>query len=230
MNTFTSKFTSLVVSIMLTMSVITMSNAAELNLPGFSGSINTTVTSGVSMRVARDCLSVRGTKYLDGDTDGKFLAKVTNDQTAANLPIYNSDGEGCATRYTDGYGNTGRTDSGARNLIGANADNGRTNFDGGDIFDITQKAYSEIIGTTDNGASVNLSFIGTYNPLVDVNGNPEFAPFSSKQQDEIESDLTLLNAYISQDLNMDHSVTIGRFVTSWGESTFIPIGTNWNKS
>ena len=25
---------------------------------------------------------------------------------------------------------------------------------------------------------------------------------------------------------MDHSVTIGRFVTSWGESTFIPIGMN----
>jgi hypothetical protein len=171
-------------------------------------------------------LSVRGTKYLDGDTDGAFLAKVTADQTAANLPIYNSDGEGCATRYTDGYGNTGRTDSGARNLIGQNADNGRTNFDAGDIFDITQKAYSEIVGRTDDGMSVNLSFVGTYNPLVDVNGNPEFAPFSSTQQDEIESDLTLLNAYISRDLNMDHTVTVGRFVTSWGESTFIPIGMN----
>ena len=113
-----------------------------------------------------------------------------------------------------------------RDLISANADNGRTNFDGGDIFDITQRVYSEIIGNTDDGTSVNLSFVGTYNPVVDVNGNPEFAPFTSKQQDEIESDLTLLNAYVTKDLNMDHSVTIGRFVTSWGESTFIPIGMN----
>ena len=31
---------------------------------------------------------------------------------------------------------------------------------------------------------------------------------------------------MTQDLNMDTSVTIGRFVTSWGESTFIPIGMN----
>ena len=74
--------------------------------------------------------------------------------------------------------------------------------------------------------SVNLSFVGTYNPVVDVNGNPEFAPFDSKQQDDIETDLRLLNAYVTQDLNMDHSVTVGRFVTSWGESTFIPIGMN----
>lgn len=226
MNTFTSKFTSLLASIILVMSISTFTNAQELNLPGFSGTINTTVTSGVSMRLDRDCLSVRGTKYLDGDTGGAFLAKVTNDQSAADLPVFNSDGEGCAQRYTDGYGNTGRLDSGARNLIGQNADNGRTNFDGGDIFDVTQKVYSEIIGRTDDGMSVNLSFVGTYNPLVDVNGQPEFAPFTSKQQDEIESDLTLLNAYVSHDLNMDHSVTAGRFVTSWGESTFIPIGMN----
>jgi hypothetical protein len=208
------------------MSISTFTNAQELNLPGFSGTINTTVTSGVSMRLDRDCLSVRGTKYLDGDTGGAFLAKVTNDQSAADLLVFNSDGEGCAQRYTDGYGNTGRLDAGPRNLIGQNADNGRTNFDGGDIFDITQKVYSEIIGRTDDGMSVNLSFVGTYNPLVDVNGQPEFAPFTSKQQDEIESDLTLLNAYVSHDLNMDHSVTAGRFVTSWGESTFIPIGMN----
>ena len=226
MNTFTSKFTSLLASIILVMSISTFTNAQELNLPGFSGTINTTVTSGVSMRLDRDCLSVRGTKYLDGDTGGAFLAKVTNDQSAADLLVFNSDGEGCAQRYTDGYGNTGRLDAGPRNLIGQNADNGRTNFDGGDIFDITQKVYSEIIGRTDDGMSLNLSFVGTYNPLVDVNGQPEFAPFTSKQQDEIESDLTLLNAYVSHDLNMDHSVTAGRFVTSWGESTFIPIGMN----
>jgi hypothetical protein len=226
MNTLKLKFISALSSLVLLLSISTYVSAADLNLPGFSGTVNTTVTSGVSMRLDRDCLGVRGTKYLDGDTEGKFLAKVTAEQTATNLPIFNSDGEGCATRYTDGYGNTGRLDAGARNLIGANADNGRTNFDGGDIFDITQRVYSEIIGNTDDGTSVNLSFVGTYNPVVDVNGNPEFAPFTSKQQDDIESNLTLLNAYVSKDLNMDHSVTIGRFVTSWGESTFIPIGMN----
>jgi hypothetical protein len=59
MNTFTSKFISLLASIMLVISIATLSKAAEINLPGFSGSINTTVTSGISMRVERDCLTCK---------------------------------------------------------------------------------------------------------------------------------------------------------------------------
>jgi hypothetical protein len=77
MNTLKSKFISALSSLILLLSIGTYVSAAELNLPGFSGTVNTTLTSGVSMRVERDCLSVRGTKYLDGDTSGKFLAKVT---------------------------------------------------------------------------------------------------------------------------------------------------------
>ncbi|MDC1303016.1 DUF1302 domain-containing protein [Pelagibacterales bacterium] len=226
MDLFKSKLISILSVAILTLSIGTIASAQELNLPGFSGTVNTTVTSGVSMRVERNCLSVRGTQYQDGDTGDKFAALIASEQSAADAVTFLAEGEGCATRYTDGYGNTGSVNSGARDLISANADNGRTNFDGGDIFDITQRVYSEIIGNTDDGTSVNLSFVGTYNPVVDVNGNPEFAPFTSKQQDDIESNLTLLNAYVSKDLNMDHSVTIGRFVTSWGESTFIPIGMN----
>ena len=203
-------------------------SAQELNIPGFSGSINTTVTSGISVRTGRDCLSVRGSKYLPGDTGGAYATSINANGNIADADksVFLTDGEGCAQRYTDGYGNTGLSTSGARALISANADGGRTNFDGGDVFDVTQRLYSEIVGNTDDGTSVNLSFVGTYNPLVDVNGNPEFAPFDTKQQDEIESELRLLNAYVTKDLNMDHTMTIGRFVTSWGESTFIPIGMN----
>jgi hypothetical protein len=221
MNTLTSKITSALSSIILLLSIGTFASAQELNLPGFSGSINTTVTHGVSMRLTRDCESVRGTKYLDGDTGDKYTTAV-----AGFADAFKVDGEGCAPHRTDGYGNTGLVTSGPQNLIGANGDGGRTNFDGGDIFDVTQRVYSEITGNTDDGMSVNLSVVGTYNPLVDVNGNPDFAPFDSQQQDDIETNFRLLNAYVTQDINMDHSVTLGRFVTSWGESTFIPIGMN----
>ena len=227
MNLFKSKITSILSGVVLSLTFGTFVSAQELNLPGFSGTLNTTLTSGVSMRVERDCLSVRGQKYMSSD-DGDYTAHVNADSdiAAADKSIYLTDGEGCARRYTDGYGNTGAATSGAQSLISANGDNGRTNFDAGDIFDVTQRVFSEIVGSTDDGMSVNLSFVGSYNPVVDVNGNPEFAPFSSKQQDDIETNLTLLNAYVSKDLNMDHSVTAGRFVTSWGESTFIPIGMN----
>jgi hypothetical protein len=227
MNTLKLKFISALSSLVLLLSISTYVSAADLNLPGFSGTVNTTITSGVSMRVERNCLSVRGSKYLPSD-DGDYTAHINADSgiSASDKSVFLTDGEGCAKRYTDGYGNTGASTSGARSLISENADNGRTNFDGGDIFDVTQRVFSEIVGSTDDGTSVNLSFVGTYNPVVDVNGNPEFAPFTSEQQDDIESDLTLLNAYVSKDLNMDHTITVGRFVTSWGESTFIPIGMN----
>jgi hypothetical protein len=226
MDLFKSKLISILSVAIPTLSIGTIASAQELNLPGFSGTVNTTVTSGVSMRVERNCLSVRGTQYQDGDTNDKYATLIASEQSASDALVFLAESEGCATRYTDGYGNTGSINSGPRNLISANGDNGRTNFDGGDIFDITQRVYSEIIGNTDDGTSVNLSFVGTYNPVVDVNGNPEFAPFTSKQQDDIESNLTLLNAYVSKDLNMDHTLTVGRFVPSWGESTFIPIGMN----
>ena len=228
MNLFKSKITSILSVVVLTLTFGTFVSAQELNLPGFSGTINTTLTSGISMRLERECLSVRGTKYQDDSlfSTSKFINLINSEQSAADRAVFLAEGEGCATRHTDGFGNKGSINSGARSLISANADNGRTNFDGGDIFDVTQRVYSEITGDTDDGMSVNLSFVGTYNPVVDVNGNPEFAPFSTKQQDDIESNLTLLNAYVSKDLNMDHSITVGRFVTSWGESTFIPIGMN----
>jgi hypothetical protein len=226
MNTLTSKFISALSSIVLLLSISTYVTAAELKLPGFSGTVNTTITSGISMRVDRDCLGVRGAQYLPDDTGGAYATKIADEQSASDATVYLTEGIGCAKRYTDGYGNTGSTTSGPRNLISENADNGRTNFASGDVFDVTQRVYSEIIGSTDNGTSLNLSFVGTYNPLIDVNGNPEFAPFSNGQIDELESDLSILNAYVTRDLNMDHSITAGRFVTSWGESTFIPIGMN----
>jgi hypothetical protein len=221
MNLFKSKITSILSSVVITLTLGTFASAQELNLPGFSGTLNTTVTSGVSMRIERDCESVRGTQYLDGDTGSAYATAVASFDAAFKV-----DGEGCAPYRTDSYGNTGLSTSGPQHLIGANSDGGRTNFDGGDIFDVTQRVYSEITGKTDDGMSVNLSFVGSYNPLIDISGNPTFDPFDNKQQDEIETNLTLLNAYVTRDLNMDHSVTIGRFVTSWGESTFIPIGMN----
>jgi hypothetical protein len=207
MNTITSKLISALSSFVLLLSISGSVYAEELNFPGFSGSINTTVTSGISLRTDRDCLSVRGSQLLPGD-NGRYASAIALEQTTADQSVFLSDGDGCAKRYTDGYGNTGLSTSGARSLIGANADNGRTNFDNGDVFDVTQRVFSEIVGNIDDGTSVNLSFVGTYNPVVDVNGNPDFAPFTSKQQDDIESSLTLLNAYVSRDINMDHAVTV----------------------
>ena len=221
------KIKTILSSLIFVIGSITFVNATEINMPGFTGTMNTTVTSGFSMRTERNCLSVRGEKTLGAADTGSAFANYVNSNYASTSSVYLDDGEGCAARYVDGYGNVGSANAGARDLISFNADNGRTNYDAGDIFDLTQRLYSEITGTTDAGTGVNISFVGRYNPLVDITGNPDFAPFNTDAQDEIETNIDLLNAYITQDVAaIDAELTAGRFVTSWGESTFIPIGMN----
>ena len=51
-------------------------------------------------------------------------------------------------------------------------------------------------------------------------------PFTSDQLDEIETNIDILDLYVTADLTPDLTMNAGRFVTNWGESTFIPIGMN----
>jgi hypothetical protein len=99
------------------------------------------------------------------------------------------------------------------------------NFPGsGDIIDATQKAFTEISGTTDSGMGVNISFIGSVNPVLELN-QAAWRKLTSAAEDELESDLTLLDAYITTQTD-DFDISIGRLATSYGEATFLPIGMN----
>ena len=53
-------------------------HAAEINQGAFSGNINTTVSSGFSMRVQeRDCLMIDGYKYSEAETtDAAVIAGI----------------------------------------------------------------------------------------------------------------------------------------------------------
>ena len=85
-------------------------HAAEINQGAFSGNINTTVSSGFSMRVQeRDCLMIDGLKYSEAETtDAAVIAGIISGRSAsANLNTYVSgSGGGCAGVRTDDYGNT----------------------------------------------------------------------------------------------------------------------------
>ena len=185
-----SKIKSLITTLVFLLTSFAYVNAAEINMPGFTGTINSTATTGLSIRLDRNCLSVRGQQSTDSTYQAWVAANVaTADQSAF---YSNQAPEGCAKRYTDGYGNTGND---PRNLISENADDGNMNIDGGEIFDQTTRVYSEIIGTTDAGVGVNLSFVGSYNAL-DTFSTDDFAPFSNEELDDIETNLDLLNAYV----------------------------------
>ncbi len=245
MNKFIKSTLAFVATAVISVGSLQSVQAEALNLPGFSGSINTTVSSGFSMRVAeRDCRLLPGYSYTvgsgpeaveagEGANTAATLAGVISGRGAAAgagdttnlLTVNQGSGQGCGRPTADTYGNT------SDDLFDKGSDNnndGNENFDQGDIFSATQKLYSEITGSTDSGMGVNISFMGTYNPALDIN-SPNFKQLTSAAKDEFESDLELLNAYFttSQDVGDSYlDITAGRFVTSWGESTFIPVGMN----
>ena len=219
MNTYTSKLIPLLASLVLIVSVGSFASAKEINTPNFNGSINTTLSSGLTIRASeRDCRANIGWNYT---------STVTSDiNNLAWGSLYSKNGAGCDSYRTDAYGNT------STELIGyagsnPNNDDGNLNYDNGDIINLTQKFYTEVIGDA-NGVGVNLSLTGSYNPVDDINA-PNFKQLKSNALDSQEQDLTLLNAYITTEFDTGNNfidATIGRSVVSWGEATFIPITAN----
>lgn len=195
------------------LSTASIASAKEINTESFSGTINTTLSSGFTIRASeRDCKASFGYTYTS-------VVDAWGTVTSQN-------GQGCSGYRTDGFGNTSTE---YINIPGSNpnSDDGNLNFDQGDVVNATQKFYTEIIGNT-NGVGVNLSLTGSYNPVNDINA-PDFKKLKANALDSQEQDLSLLNAYITTDYEIGDNfldVTLGRSVVSWGEATFIPITAN----
>jgi hypothetical protein len=208
MHTLKTLMLKISASILLILSTITLSNAAELNTESFSGTINTTLTSGLTIRTERDCENLDGYSY-----------------TGALGTYVDGSGEGCATALSDTYGNT--TTKQLSRSSGSN-DDGSMNFDSGDVVSAKQKFYTEIIGTFSSGIGANLSFTGFTDPTLDIS-SPLYAPLTASAKNDFERDFDILNAYVYGSTDVAEGYvdwTIGRQVTNWGEATFIPIGMN----
>ena len=217
-------------------------NALEVNFPGFSGTVNTTLTSGFAMRTEdNNCLGLPGytaaasTSTLSATGAALVAAGRTPTNTAAMDSIVaasvanqtSKNGAGCATNMTDGYGNTSVD---PLNIGNQNADDGKMNFpDSGDFINATTKMFTEINGYTDGGTGITLSFIGSVNPVLDIN-DAAFRALTNKAEDELEQDITLIDAYITQSIDLPGGdyvdLSFGRLATSFGEATFLPIGMN----
>jgi len=210
--------------------------AADLNVPGFTGTVNTTVSSGFSVRSSdRNCKLQDGYTYnVDKtklSTAGQMLvASETVLSEAQVLSGFDKNAEysgSCAGFRTDAYGNTSTN---VIELGNVNADDGNLNFDSGDVIDATQKIFTEISGTHESGVGIGLSFIGSYNPVLNLT-DESFRALTNSASDELESDVQLLDAYLTTSFDAGEGlgfvdITAGRYVTSWGEATFIPVGLN----
>ena len=242
MNLFKSKITSILSGVVLTLTIGTFASAQELNLPGFSGSINTTVTSGATVRTEdNNCLLQDGYEYtrtladagttslgaaFSGATGQQYLGSRAAAVISATLYDSTRNNAGCGGARVDGYGNTSTNHLSYGSV---NSDDGRLNFpNSGDFIDSTSKFFTAINGKTDSGLSVGISLIGNYNPVLDLN-TPEFKQLTGAAKSELESDLQILDAYVAGSADFNDSYIdyqIGRFVTSYGEATFLPIGMN----
>ena len=242
MNLFKSKLITIISAVVILFTTPTLLSAKELNLNGFSGTMSTTITSGVTVRTEdNNCLLQDGYNYTRTIADvgtnslGAAFGNITAQQyvgsrTAAvqTATFYDAtrNNAGCATARTDGYGNTSTNHLAIGDV---NSDDGRLNFpNSGEVIDSTTKFFTAINGKTDSGLSVGISLIGNYNPVLDLNA-PNFKQLTNKAKSELESDLQIVDAYVagSADFNDNYlDYQLGRFVTSWGEATFLPIGMN----
>ena len=219
-----SKVKTLIAAVVFLVAGLSFAHAEEFSYPGFSGNINTTLTTGLQIRTDENCLGQTGFRNVAGDSTFAAAVNANRSADAAALLV---DGEpGCGKIHIDGYGNPYDPRGSARELISGNADDGRMNFGKGDIFNSTTRVFTEIDGTMDNGVGVTASFVGAYNPITSFT-NPTWAPFTSDALDDIETNLDVLDLYITTDIaELDATLNVGRYVTNWGESTFIPVGMN----
>ena len=213
MQALSTRLTKIFFVAIFALSSISIVSAQEVNTENFSGTVNTTVTSGFTLRASeRSCEVSFGYKHTS-------IVDAWGSVTSQN-------GQGCSGYRTDGFGNTSTE---YINIAGSNSntDDGNLNYDQGAVVNATQKFYTEIIGDA-NGVGVNLSLTGSYNPVHDINA-PDFKKLKANAQHSLEQDLTLLNAYITTDFEVGDNfvdATIGRSVISWGEATFIPVTAN----
>ncbi len=223
-------------SVILLATLTTNSFSLEVNNGALVGSLNTTVSSGFSLRAQeRDCKMIDGYTYSETDTTGAAViagiiagrqAAGSTGSASSNLNTYiTGSGQGCATFRTDAYGNTGTK---YLDIYGNTNNDGNLNYNQGDIFSATQKIYSEFTGTLNGSTGIKISGIGSYNPALDIS-SPRFQQLNSEAEDAFQSDFTLLDAYISESFDVGDTFVdfqVGRYVTSWGEATFLPIGMN----
>jgi hypothetical protein len=241
MDLIKSKFITIISALAIIVTANTFVIAQELNIPGFSGTINTTLTSGFTARVSdQNCELNDGysNTYVAGDITSTAQAPLGGAGGAAAfatksaafqkiiLAPYSKNNEGCSTKSsTDDFGNVS---SDHINIGNVNSDDGRLNFVQGDVVDATQRFFTSVSGKTDSGLGVNISVAGSVNPVLDIT-DPAFKKLSAKAENTLDHDLSLLDAYITTSFDTADSyvdLTLGRHVTSWGEATFIATGLN----
>tara|TARA_Y200000002_G_scaffold105564_1_gene86077 strand:+ start:10 stop:2682 length:2673 start_codon:yes stop_codon:yes gene_type:complete len=204
--------TSLVTVFLFAVLSITPSKSQEINLGGFSGNVSTIVTHGLAVRAEdNNCFLVSGNQNTLSDALKSLIGGNP----------YSGNG-GCNYKRIDTYGNTA---SKVVDVGSVMSDDGRLNFDKGDVIDAGQSVAISFFGNNASGVGLSLSGVAMVNPLLDFN-DASFKALTSSSKDHLESDFKLGNAYITAPLSSNVDLTIGNYVQSQGVTALFPIGVN----
>ena len=223
--------------------------AANVTLGGVDIQIDTTLSSGVSFRVED-----RNTKFLPsvngGPSDTRQLYDledyITYVATPGNVVDANNltDAEQAAAMAAGGIATNGTVSNPAGGCLdhlsvcvplpntresanydgSINGDDGRLNFDNGDLTSGSIKFVSEFNGYVNNDISFFARVRGFYDAvLADDSSYERSTPFGDKVEDEHHFNIELLDAFISYNTDiggMPAMIRAGKQVINWGESTF----------
>lgn len=199
----------------------TTANALEYNFGGVQVFFDTTVSAGVSMRVA-ETNPLFLPEGNGGPLDQRTLlglgagGTLANPSAAANAPgslFVPDDSQG------DNFGGS------------VNGDDGRLNFDQWDLTSGIVKMTNDIQANYENYkffARVN-SF---YDAVLDSGSSYARSGIQDGARVDVGRDIDLLDFYVSGDFNVGElplNVRLGKQVVNWGEATFILNGiSSWN--
>ncbi|MEZ4647548.1 MAG: DUF1302 domain-containing protein [Candidatus Eisenbacteria bacterium] len=119
----------------------------------------------------------------------------------------------------------GRENDGTANSV--NGDNGNLNYDSGDFVSGAGRLLYEA-GVSWKNLSGFSRGLYLYDTVI-MNSDTKRTPLTSRAEEELGDDFTLLDAYVALDVPMGSSyLTLrgGNLLLSWGESTFIQNGIN----
>jgi hypothetical protein len=177
-------------------------SAIEFGEGDFSGSFNTTLSYGASMRVQ--------------ERDDNLIAKSHfNPALVAQIAALTAAGD---------YLGAQQLQLQARGRFSANRDDGNLKYDDGDLISNAAKITSELaLNWRDSGAFARATYFYDFE-------NAGRDDLSETAQDLIGERFRLLDAFVFHNFSYGEagqgSVRLGRQVVSWGESTFIQNGIN----
>lgn len=196
----------------------TPANAAMLKLGTVDVQIDTTVSVGVSQRVED-----RETELLPSVNGGPTDTRaVTNGATASAAGTEGSPAAVCLTNGSICYA-TGNTAANANYDSSINTDDGRLNFDNGDLTNGTLKFSSDIEAAMGNFTGF-ARVTGFYDAVLDSDSSYERGGMTDKGESADVMHIDLLDAYVDFETEVFGNpllVRAGKQVINWGESTFV---------